>query len=314
MLRGVSPPVRPSPLGEPHRLQTPWGPLHYRELGPPDGVPVVFLHGILVNGQLWDEVLPQLDGRLRCLVPDWPLGAHPEPMASNAELDVDGMVALIDHLLDALDLDRVVLVGSDSGGALTQLYAVRHPERVQAVVLTPSDADRTWLPAIFKPLEWAAFLPGALWVVAQLMGWPAFRRLPLAFGWLTRRLDPERSDAFALPWARSRGLRRDLGKFLRDLGPRHTRAAGLLLPNLRAPTRILWATEDPLFPPELGRWLAVTIPGARLQWVEDSYALVALDQPKVLALAINEHLRAAGLLSAEGVVSTVASEGSAVTH
>lgn len=295
-------------LGAPHRLNTPWGPLHYREHGPKEGLPVVFLHGILVNGRLWDQALPELDSGLRCLVPDWPLGAHPEAMAADAPLHVDGVVALIDHFLDALDLEQVVLVGSDSGGALTQLYAVRHPERVRALVLAPSDADGTWLPGIFKPLEWAAFVPGVLWLVSQLMRWPAFRRLPLAFGWLSRHLDPERSDAFVLPWSRSFGLRRDLGKFLRDLGPRHTRAAALLLPGIAVPTRILWATEDPLFPPELGRWLAATIPGAQLQWVEDSYALVPLDQPVVLARAINEHLRSAGLLPHRSLVGVIASE------
>lgn len=289
--------IHPRALEPEHRvLTTRQGPVHYREYGPADGLPVLFVHGILVNGRLYEEVIPRLDPRLRCLVPDWPLGAHPAPMAEGADLSVQGVVGLIAEFLDRLQLERVVLVGSDSGGALVQLFAAAHPERVQAIVLGPSDAFEVWLPWIFKPLEWAAFMPGALWVISRLMRWPRFRRLPLAFGWLTARVDPARAEAFALPWSRSSGLRRDLGQFLRDLGPRHTLGAAPQLARVTAPVHLVWAAGDRLFPTELGRRLAAAFKNATFEEVADSRSLVPLDQPERFALAIEGHLLRHGLL------------------
>ena len=52
----------------------PQGTIHYRESG--EGEPIVFLHGLLVDGRLWRKVTPLLEDRFRCIVPDLPLGSH----------------------------------------------------------------------------------------------------------------------------------------------------------------------------------------------------------------------------------------------
>ncbi len=54
-----------------HSVELPQGTVRYRDDG--EGRPLVFVHGILVNGLLWRRVVPKLDG-VRCIVPDWPLG------------------------------------------------------------------------------------------------------------------------------------------------------------------------------------------------------------------------------------------------
>lgn len=275
-----------------HQLSTASGTLHWRESGQREGLPLVFVHGILVNGHLWDEVVNRLAPHARCIVPDWPLGAHSAPMKTDADLSVSGLVELMRNFIDHLNVGQVVLVGNDSGGALTQLFLARYPDHVRGVVLTPCDAYDVWLPVLFKPLEMAAFVPAGLWLLSNLMRFRMLRRLPIAFGWLARRMPAELSDRFALPWARSRHIRRDVGKFLRDLGPRHTLAAAKSFARVQAPVLVYWASQDRVFPARLAEKLAHDLPTAKLQWVDDAYTFVPIDQPEKLAIAIVDFLRA----------------------
>ncbi len=276
------------------------GVIHWREMGPPGGLAVVFMHGILVNGHIWDNVVRQVAPQARCIVPDWPLGAHSHPMESDADLSVSGFVELMREFFESLQLERMILVANDSGGALTQIFLSRYADRVHGVVLTPCDAYDIWLPRLFKPLEIAATVPGGLWLFANLMRIPMMRRLPIAFGWLARRMPEDLSAKFALPWANSRHVRRDIGKFLRDLGPRHTLAAAKAFADIRIPVLIYWSTEDRVFPRRLAARLATEFPNAKLQWVSDAYTFVPIDQPADLALAINAFVLENGGASSVG--------------
>src|SRR5438067_10066623 len=113
------------------------GTVRYRDSG--EGPPIVFVHGVLVDGTLWRNVTPPLEGRFRCIVPDWPLGSHTLPMKPEADITPRGVSRLIGELLEALDLSGATLVANDTGGALTQMLAVERPERIARIVLTPCD-------------------------------------------------------------------------------------------------------------------------------------------------------------------------------
>ena len=68
--------MRDPRLGTPHEVDLPAGPLRYYETG--DGPPIVFVHGYLVNANLWRKLVPLLADRFRCITVDWPLTAvHP---------------------------------------------------------------------------------------------------------------------------------------------------------------------------------------------------------------------------------------------
>src|SRR4051794_31424203 len=98
------------------------GRIHYDEAGPSDGRPVVFVHGLLMAGDLWAPLTERLAARgLRCLAPTWPMGAHREAMAPGTDVSPRGMAAIVAAFLAALDLRDVVLVGNDSGGAISQV-------------------------------------------------------------------------------------------------------------------------------------------------------------------------------------------------
>ncbi len=119
------------------RVELSAGPIAYRDVG--EGNPILFLHGFLVNGLLWSKVTPLLPDH-RCIVPDWPLGSHAEPMSPDADLDPTAHADLVAEFIRALGLGRVTLVGNDSGGAICQITAARHPELIaDARTFVPRD-------------------------------------------------------------------------------------------------------------------------------------------------------------------------------
>ncbi|MFN8737902.1 MAG: alpha/beta fold hydrolase [Betaproteobacteria bacterium] len=274
-----------------HRLPLAAGPLVVTELGPPAAVPLVFLHGVLANSTLWTGVADRLAPDHRCLLLDLPLGAHPEPMNTDADLSPSGLVAVVIDALDRLGIERAILVGNDSGGALCQLMIAAHPHRLRALVLTSSDAYDTWLPLMFKPLELMAFVPGLLRIVAQLLQWPPLRRSPLGFGWLSKRITDADSAAFVTPLARAPWARRDVGKFLRGISPRLTRRAAQHFAGFAAPVLVLWSRDDRLLPLRLGQRLASDLPRARLELVTDAYTFSPVDAPEAVAQAIDRFVR-----------------------
>ena len=274
-----------------HRLPLAAGPLVVTELGPPAAVPLVFLHGVLANSTLWTGVADRLAPDHRCLLLDLPLGAHPEPMNADADLSPSGLVAVVIDALDRLGIERAILVGNDSGGALCQLMIAAHPHRLRALVLTSSDAYDTWLPFMFKPLELMAFVPGLLRIVAQLLQWPPLRRSPLGFGWLSKRITNADSAAFVTPLARAPWARRDVGKFLRGISPRLTRRAAQHFAGFAAPVLVLWSRDDRLLPLRLGQRLASDLPRARLELVTDAYTFSPVDAPEAVAQAFDRFVR-----------------------
>lgn len=215
-------------------VRLPAGTIRYQDRG--RGAPIVFVHGLLVNGGLWRKVVPRLDAGYRCLVPDWPLGSHARAMESGADLTPYGVARTIADFLDALDLEDVTLVGNDTGGALCQVVATRHPERIGRLVLTPSDAFDNFPPRLFHYLLWAARVPGALAALLQGMRFSFMRRSPLAYGWLAKRpIDPAALESWVAPALDDPLVRRDLAKVLRGLDPAVTRATAAALPGSRSP-------------------------------------------------------------------------------
>jgi pimeloyl-ACP methyl ester carboxylesterase len=144
------------------------GTIHYEAAGPPDGRPVMFVHGYAMGSSLWQPLIERLAPcGFSCLAPTWPLGAHHEPMRDGAEQTMEGIAATVAGLLDALALEDVVLVGNDTGGAIAQIVAVTRPERLGALVLTSCDAFEHFPPPILKPLIASAKMGPAFDVALQ---------------------------------------------------------------------------------------------------------------------------------------------------
>jgi pimeloyl-ACP methyl ester carboxylesterase len=263
-------------------ISLPQGTLRYREVG--EGPPIVFVHGLLVDGALWDGTVEALGAGFRCLLPDLPFGSHRLAMDPGADLTPTGMAKLVADFMERLELEEVTLVGNDSGGAVSQIVATRHPERLARLVLTPCDAYETFPPRMFAYLKPLARIPGGLAMIANSMRLDANRRSPLAYGWLTkRRIPSELLERWTRPVIEDRGVRRDTAKVIRDVSNRYTLEAARRLPELDRPALIVWAADDRFFDLALGRRLAADIPDARFELVEDSRTFLPLDQPERLA-------------------------------
>ncbi len=269
-------------LGTIREVDLPAGRIRYSERG--QGPPVVFVHGLLVNADLWRAVVPQVaNAGLRCIAPDWPFGAHQLPVP-DADLRPPGIAALIAAFLERLDLADVTVVANDTGGAITQLLMTRHPERVGRVVLTSSDSLERFFPPVFAPLPTLARLPGAVWVLTQLLRVRALHRLPFTFGWVAKRPIPrDMVDSYLMPSRHDAAVRQDLRRFLRGVHHRYTLAAARALPQFTRPVLLAWAAEDRLFPLGLAHRLAALLPHATVVPIPDSYTFVPEDQPALLA-------------------------------
>jgi pimeloyl-ACP methyl ester carboxylesterase len=258
------------------------GTINYRESG--EGPPIVFAHGLLVDGQLWRKVTPLLDARFRCIVPNLPLGSHRTPMIADADLSPPGLARIVAEFLEALDLQDVVLVANDTGGAISQITAANHPERIGRLVLTNCDAFENFLPPAFRPMQWAARVPPVLTGLLQGMRLSPMRRLPIAYGWLIKRdFAGAPTREWVEPFLSDRAIRRDTVKVLRGIDPRYTFEAAEKLRSFGRPAMLAWAVEDRFFKISYGEKLAKTIQGATLERIEDSYTFVSEDQPERLA-------------------------------
>jgi pimeloyl-ACP methyl ester carboxylesterase len=273
------------------QIHLPQGTIRYRDTG--SGEPIVFVHGLLVDGRLWRDVTPQLADEFRCIVPDLPLGSHAIPAPEGTDLSPPGLARIVADLLEALELDRVTLVGNDTGGAICQLVATRHPARLARLVLTPCDAYKDFLPPAFRPLQWAARVPGLPGVLLQPSRLDTVRRSPLGFGWLIKRrpLDSELLESWLRPSLEDPAVRRDAVEVLRRIDNRFTLEAAERLRDFDRPTLIAWATEDRFFKLSNAKRLAEAIPDARLELIEDARTFVPLDQPKRLAELITSFMR-----------------------
>ncbi|WP_216216194.1 alpha/beta fold hydrolase [Amycolatopsis aidingensis] len=275
-------------LGPAHEVAVAGARIRYHQTG--TGPPVVFVHGLLANAVLWRAVAPGVAAAgYRCIVPDWPLGAHEVPVPG-ADLSPPGVADLIASFLDELDLEDVTIVANDTGGALTQILLTRRPDRIGRVVLTPSDCYHRFLPSFFKLLPPLARIPGAMRVLAGMLRPRALSSF--AFGWLAKRpMPPEVVDAYLLPSRGDPAIRRDLTRFVRQVSSRYTIRAARSFPDFHQPVLLAWATEDRLFPVRLARRLAGELPNATLRTIDDSYTFVPEDQPQRLTELILEFTR-----------------------
>jgi pimeloyl-ACP methyl ester carboxylesterase len=269
-------------------ITLPQGTIHYRDAG--EGPPVVFVHGLLVDGELWRKVTPLVQGDARCIAPDLPLGSHRIAMNADADLSPATVAAMVGDLLAALDLEDVTLVGNDTGGAISQLVALDHGERVGRLVLTNCDCFEVFPPKEFVPMVKAAKVPGALYAAVQPMRAAAARRSPLAYGWLAHEIPDEVTGAWIAPFLDDGDVRRDTVAFLRAIDKATMLDAGARLPSLRIPSLVVWGQDDKFFAPELGERLAAAL-GARLVPVAGARTFVSEDAPDALGGFIREFVR-----------------------
>ena len=263
------------------------GTIDYEDTGA--GPTLVLLHGLLMDASLWDDVIADLSVDHRCVAPTLPLGAHRHPMHADADLSLPGIARLVAELLERLDLHDVTIVGNDTGGALVQLLVRDGAPQIGRIVLASCDAFDNFPPGLTgKTLVLTGKLPPAVFgLFMHQMRLRPLRRLPIAFGWLTKRGDTA-TAGWIRPVLSQRGIRRDTVRVLRSVAAdnRLLLDAAECLPTYDRPSLVVWASEDRVMPPDHGRRLAELLPQGRLVEIPDSYTLIPLDQPARLAESV----------------------------
>jgi pimeloyl-ACP methyl ester carboxylesterase len=266
------------------------GTIEYDDTGG-DGPVLVLLGGGLMDARVWDPVVEDLRSDHRCVVPTLPLGAHRKPMRRNADLSLHGFGAIVGELLAGLDLHDATLVQNDHAAGL--VLAGENHERVARLVISPCEAFENYPPGLAgQNLRLLASIPGGLLLAAHVLRVRALRRLPITFGWMSKRpLPSELLDRWFEPLRRQRGVRRDLSRYASGARRRQMVDVCERLRSFERPALVVWTPEDKVARPEHGRRFAELLPDARLVEIADSYTLVMRDQPAAFARAIREFVR-----------------------
>ncbi len=244
-------------------VQTASGRISYVEQG--SGPVALFVHGVLLNSHLWRHQLADLSDIRRSIAVD--LLAHGDTeVAPNQDVSVTANARMLKEFLDALNIDQVDLVGNDSGGGISQIFAALYPERVRSLTLTDCDTHNNWPPEAFRPflaMAAAGGLPGTLdAMLADKSGYRSSRALGPAYEHPEQVSDDD-IETYLRPFVRSPQRTHDLERFLAAFDNKHTLAIEPQLKTLKAPTLIVWGTDDVYFPVKWSHWLAENIPGTR---------------------------------------------------
>jgi len=256
-----------------------------------EGPVALFIHGVPLNGYHWRAVIQRVQHRRRCIAIDL-MGLGYTEIAPSQDVSFTAQAHMIAEVLNALNIQNVDLVGNDSGGAIAQIFAAHHPERLRSLVLTNCDVHDGWPPPqVLTIMEHAR--KGTLAAIFQ----PVLDRPDLARDRYARGesvplfrsyTDPSvlTDDVirhYLQPLLSSRTRLEEFQRYWLGFNNAHTVAIHSALKRLQVPTLIVWGLKDIFFDKKWAYWLKDTIPGAkRVVEVADGRLFFPEDRPEDL--------------------------------
>jgi 3-oxoadipate enol-lactonase len=241
----------------------------------PDGAPTVVLSNSLGSTPaMWDPQLPALAERLRVVRYDH--RGHGRSPVPPGPYELDDLGADVLAMLDRLGLERVHWCGLSLGGMVGMWMAINAPERIDRLVLCCTSA-RLGPPEMWADRAATVRAQGADAVAdAGIQRWlsPGFiEREPEIAGGIRAMLAATPAEGYAACCGVIEHM---------DQVPQ--------LGEIRAPTLVIAAEDDPATPPEHGALIASAVPGARLEIVPDARHLATIEQPAAMTELIVSHL------------------------
>jgi pimeloyl-ACP methyl ester carboxylesterase len=272
-----------------HTAATRFGEISYLDLGA--GPTALFVHGIATNAYLWRHVMDALSGQRRCIAIDLPMHGQ-SPVTAEQDLSLAALAAGLDDFCEVLGLTGIDLVANDTGGAIAQIFAGRHPQRLATLTLTNCDTVDNLPPEAFKPMvELAAAGNLAPSAVAMFANLEAAAQISFASGYEhLDRIDRDVIRSYLEPCFGTIERARQFERLLVSLDVGDLQA---VMPQLRAltvPTLVVWGTDDAFFEVSWAYWLRDTIPGTtRVVTVDGARLFFPEERPMDLVPHLEQH-------------------------
>jgi pimeloyl-ACP methyl ester carboxylesterase len=263
--------------------------VHYTEDGDAKAPALVLLHGFADSFTTWEGWVGELKGRFHVIRIDFPghgLTRAPETFSLNGEALAD----FVDAFAAKLNLPKFAVAGNSMGGGAAWQLAVRHPDRVGALILVdaggfPSDKPPKKLPLAFKILRY----PIGRLILSKIDNRPLIEDGLKADVYDRSIITPFIVDRFA-EFQRAPGHR----IILMGVGTPAVQAkpTAELVSTIKAPTLILWGEVDPLIEVPAAHKFAAAMPGAKLIIYPKVGHLPQLEIPQRSAADVTDFLKA----------------------
>jgi pimeloyl-ACP methyl ester carboxylesterase len=230
-----------------------------------------------------------VDDTTRCIAVDLPLHGGTPP---REDPSVTAMARLIVDLCQGLGLDRIDLVGNDTGGAVAQIVAAGHPELLRSLVLTNCDTEGNFPPQAFMPVIEAAVRGEIAPLLPIAAADPAAARMsPLATGYEhPDKVPDEVWREYLTPVGGTIERARAFERILAALDPAELEAAAGGLRRLDVPVLLVWGTAEEAFGVEWAYRLRDLIPGAReVVEIDGGKLFFPEERPDELAVQLRRH-------------------------
>lgn len=234
---------------------------HYRERGPQDGPAIILLHGSAASLFTWEKWVPYFPQDARVISLDFPghglTGERP-----GGDYWIDGLTAFLKEFIDALDIDKVALVGNSMGGGISANFAIQFPQKVTGLVLIDADGlPEDAFEEIDGPVGFSiAHTPGVRWIATKVT--PRFL-VKQGLDNVSEKPGVVTEKAVDLYWdlLRHPGNRVAMIKRFKAAEERPMNHA---FERITTPTLLLWGEKDRLIPLANGEAMAERIDGAKL--------------------------------------------------
>jgi pimeloyl-ACP methyl ester carboxylesterase len=240
-----------------HTIEVAGAPVFYRSAPSRAGTLPLYLHGVPTSSDDWVAMLERTGG----IAPDL-IGFGRSGKAGNLDYSLPGLAEFLERLLGALGIERARVVAHDWGAAAALVFAQRHPDRFERLVLCdplPLTGDFHWhrVARLLRSPGIGELLMGSVprWMLARVLrtasGGGAFSDERVRSVW--RQFD--------------QGTQRAVLRLHRATGERELQAAGAGLKQLAIPTLVLWGEADPWFPASFADSYADRLPRATVHRV-----------------------------------------------